>query len=294
MEALALVRVKLTILKNSYLKGNRRQLILKIFFALFILAFGAMLFKGMVAIMSVLDQTTAQALLVAALSAMMTFCVFWGLGPILNELYLRSDLELLLVAPVSRRAIFLSKFLEALNAVILPGILALATMWSYGFAQHCPWSYFVVSLVALVLTVSIAALLCIIFVMLVMRYLPTRRAQEIWTVLWTLCFGLLWAGWMIFSRSSTNRTQVALGAANLAMRRGQFLNWAPAGWAAQLCLALNRGDIASALARAALLIGVAGLLYLLAQWIFDRAFYEGWSKAQESPSRPARKARKPR
>jgi hypothetical protein len=216
--------------------------------------------------------------------------VFWGLGPILNQLYLRSDLELLLVAPISHRAIFLTKFLDALQTVLFPSLLGLASLWAFGAAHRSPWLYYPLATLAWLITVSLAVLICMLLVMIIMRFLPTRRAQELWALLWTLCFGVVWAGWMLLSNTGGNKVQMAANLASSAMRRGQFLTWAPAGWAARVCLAFAQGDWAALLANLALLCATSLCAYLLGQWVLEKAFYEGWSRLQAAPLRAVRQA----
>ena len=290
MELWALVRLKLVLLKNHYLRGQRKRVLAQLVFLGFGMLFAVSIYRGLAAVMTILSPAMAQNMLVTALSGVMTFAVFWNMSTILNQFYLSSDLELLLALPLVRRSIFAIKLLEAGQGILVPSGLALATLWGYGAAVNAALPYYGASLLILLLTLAFSLLFSVLLIMWIMRFLPARRAQELWTVFWTMAYGLIWAGWMVFSNSSSGIGQAALMAASSSVRLGRVLSWTPSGWAAGAVIGWAHANWSAVLTYGLLLAGSVVGLYYIDQLTFEKVFYEGWSRTRTAPTRKRRTA----
>lgn len=124
------------------------------------------------------------------LSVAMLLLLLTSFGTALGSLFLSSDLDLLMTAPVHRRAVFLSKLLDGIgvNYLIL-GVTALPALVGYGLSLHYGPLYFVLVVVALLGTPLLPEGLGALLVMLVARFAPARRVREIMGLLAAL-FGI--------------------------------------------------------------------------------------------------------
>lgn len=98
----------------------------------------------------------------------------------LGALFFSNDLELLMAAPVSRRAVFVAKLLDgALWYYAIIAITAAPALAAYGWRLHYQFWYFLLALLTLagapLLTAGIGALA----VMLIARYAPAHRVREV-------------------------------------------------------------------------------------------------------------------
>jgi ABC-2 type transport system permease protein len=115
--------------------------------------------------------------LLAALSVIMLLTSF---GVALGTLFLANDLELLMSAPVDRRAVFLSKMIDGMvpNYGIL-AIMALPALIAFGIGQGWGPLYYLLVVVTLVVLPLLPAGLGAMLVLLVARVAPVRRVREI-------------------------------------------------------------------------------------------------------------------
>ena len=115
--------------------------------------------------------------LLTALSLIMLLTSF---GVALGTLFLANDLELLMSAPVDRRAVFLAKMFDG----ILPSygillIMALPALVAFGLGQAWGPLYYFLVLVTLAVLPLLPAGLGAMLVLLVARVAPVRRVREI-------------------------------------------------------------------------------------------------------------------
>jgi ABC-2 type transport system permease protein len=98
----------------------------------------------------------------------------------LGALFLTSDLETLMTAPVSRRAVFTAKILDGLTtyyAIVL--ITAVPALITYGFGLRYGPLYYLLALIAVLGTPLLPAGLGALLTMLVARFAPARRVREV-------------------------------------------------------------------------------------------------------------------
>ncbi|MDH5508237.1 MAG: hypothetical protein OEZ02_13525 [Anaerolineae bacterium] len=188
-----------------------------------------------------------------------------GVGDIMHQLYLASDLELLMVAPVSNRTIFLVKLYQCSRATVIPAFLLGALLLAVGVARQAALIYFVLVLGLILMGMILATALVMGIVILLARLLPPQRVR-----------------WLM---------AVSLALLPLALLLGQqsLIKWvmAQSELLTRLSTAfLDIGRLAGIVAG----FGAAALGVMFASYqIFNKAFYGGWNRLHVVPGRPAAK-----
>ncbi len=291
----AILKQKALVWRNSLWRASSRQRTSR----LILYGFGAFLvwglFRSLRSAYLALVQTlpaAADGLLASALSGLAFFTFFWGLGTMLSQLFLSSDLELLMVAPIRRRDIYVVKLLEGVWGTLIPAIMTLTSLLAYGAAFGASLAYY---LLALAVTACLLLLLTAVgmaIVLLIVRIVPPGRAREVWTLLWVLVFGVAWVAWMLASQSNQPLNWLAQRSQSVA-QIGRIAGWTPPGWAANTLLSFREGAVSPMGLNALLLLAATAISVGLAGWLFERSFFHGWSgmrvvarraKGRSSPS----------
>ncbi len=113
------------------------------------------------------------------LSAVTLFLLVSSFGTALGSLFLTNDLDLLMCAPVNRRAVFVSKLLDGLASHYLLGLIgAIPALLMYGWRLGYGPAYYLLALLAILVTPLFPAGISSLLVMLVARFAPARRVRE--------------------------------------------------------------------------------------------------------------------
>jgi len=98
----------------------------------------------------------------------------------LGALFLTSDLETLMAAPVSRRALFTAKILDGLvTYYAITIVAAIPALVTYGLVLRYGPLYYVLAIIAVVGTPLLPAGVGALLTMLVARFAPARRVREV-------------------------------------------------------------------------------------------------------------------
>jgi ABC-2 type transport system permease protein len=213
-------------------------------------------------------------------------------GLALGSLFLSSDLELLMSAPVDRRAVFLSKILDGMgtNYGIL-AVTALPALIAYGIGLGYGPLYYLFAVLAVIGTPLLPAALGALLVLVVARFAPARRVREVLGLMAAL-FGIscsiigqtsrLWTQNLAsFQADPTAFKEQIAAIANLPI---------PTLVAGRGLTAAGNGDLLGAL------VGMAGFLILTfglfagCVVVADRMYMTGWVRMQSSGS--AQRSRK--
>ncbi len=192
---------------------------------------------------------------------LLLFFTVVGLGDTLRRLYLASDLELLLAAPLSHWAIFAAKLLECSQMVWLQSAILAFALLALGDAQDAPALYFPLAAIMLLAAIAWVTALGMGLAILLARIIPPRWMQQ-------------WIPAAIALASV-----VFLIGQQALMRR--FSNWAEA----MVFLTTALLDMSRLAAVAASLTALAAASVLAVGWLFGRAFYGGWNSFQQVPTR---------
>ncbi len=207
-------------------------------------------------------------------------------GVALGSLFLSSDLELLMSAPVDRRAVFISKILDSIALYyVLVFITAAPALVTYGFGLRYGPLYYVLALIAILGTPLLPAGLGALLVMVVARFAPARRVREVMGLAAAL-FGVTCSVISNLSRTWTrglSGTQFSLEA--ILSQVQAFINLPiPSLVAGRGLAAAGIGDIATAV------VDLSGFLLLtfgffaVCVWLADTLYVSGWVRMQSSGS----------
>ncbi|MGI5837577.1 MAG: putative ABC transporter permease subunit, partial [Chloroflexota bacterium] len=176
---LVLLRHRLRLWRNQTFRGPRRlgRILALVFTLAAGLAFLGLVYRGslgLFALLAQVDPALARPSLSILFAGVVSMGLFTGIGAVLYQLYLASDLDLLLAAPVSLRALFLLKLVEASFATCVEAIMGLAALLGYAQAVGMPPSFLPLSLLIVGATILLTAALAMGIVMLAMRIVPAR------------------------------------------------------------------------------------------------------------------------
>lgn len=189
------------------------------------------------------------------------FSAVLGLADILYQLYLSSDLELLMVAPVPGSVTFAVKLILCSRATWLPAILSGGLLAALGLARGAGGAYYLLAgLILLGAMIAVTAAMMSL-VIVAGRLIPPRRARS----------------WLPVVLALLSMALIPLQTPIMAWISSQ------GGLLSFLNHALR--ELPQMMTLAASLAGMALLASLVAYAIFGRAFYDGWNRFQEVPSR---------
>ena len=219
----------------------------------------------------------------------------FGLVPILvltlSELYLRSDIDLLMASPIYLRELFASKFAGLVTATMgLVGLLFVSILTGYGRAVDATPIFY---LGAIVLIAGITILLSAIdmsLVMLAARIMPAKRIQGLVFALSGVMGAGLWLAFQVFGRRSdapprevpfSPETPMPFSGPAPPQLRGLITSYP-----ARALQALQSSDGVTFVIQTGLFVAVTSLTLVLCFWIFKLTFYEGAARvgATASPS----------
>jgi ABC-2 type transport system permease protein len=278
---------------NSFLRGARwrQATYLIVLMALLFLCLAALaLSYGMtVGIVELTNSARATEVIVSsAFSGGLLLSIVVSFTVALAALYLSRDLDMLLTAPVPRRAVFFSKLFGGLlpsNLMVLG--FTLIPLVGYGLAmrsyepEQFGLPYYAAVLLALALLPLLPMTVGALSVMLIVRRVPAQRLGEVVglvVVAMTLSIALV-AG-------SARQLQQALTFRDLLGVLERFrAPWSPAEWLTNAVVAAGQLQWGVALGWFALLVGLSVLGLALLNVASDRLYYEGWLRMQSADQR---------
>lgn len=220
------------------------------------------------------DARAATDVIVAtALSGAMLLAVMVGFTVSLAALYLARDLDMLLVSPVSRRAVFASKLLGGiLPGFMLVGVITALPLIGHGVANDYGASYWAALVVSLLLTPVLPTAFGAVAVVFIVRRVPAHRLGEIVgliVVAMTLAIVLL--------LGSANRLQETMTFEQVMAYLNRARSpYSPAEWLTRFLAAAGRRDAATALRWLAVNVAVAAAALAPLYAVSDRIYQEGW------------------
>lgn len=225
--------------------------------------------------------------------ATLALLAFNSFGSLLSSLYLAHDLELLLVAPLPMRTIFIAKFFDGLTPQygwVL--VLFWPAMAGYGHGMGYGPTFHLSAVVALLLAPLITAGLSALLLMLVVRIVPPTRAR----LLINLAGSLVGVSFFLLSQLTVFWAPQVARTENLGLLLLADQPFWPSAWAGRALVAAGEGEFATLLVYGGLFATTALTIFssclIIAEWLY----YTGWSKlADRGQARPQRTtSRRPR
>lgn len=221
--------------------------------------------------------------------AMLLLLLVGSFGTVLSSLFLATDLDALMVAPLPIRAVFIARFLGALRTpYLLTLVLLLPILVGYGMGMAFGPAYFVVLPLVLLATPLLPAGVATVLVLAVVRIIPARRARDIVAAL----SGLLGIGFWLLSQGASGIVRRIATPETLAALRGIEQPLLPSTWAGRALVAAGRGDWLTLVGFGGLFMGASALVAAGCVLLAERTYYAGWANLADRGGRP-RTRRKP-
>lgn len=285
-----LLKLKGQTLKNSLVYLSWERLIK--FFLLFGLAIGFLCLDYLffhrilfyLAKIPVVGAILTVRLLNMAFLTFFSMLLFSNIITALSTIYLSADLSLLLSSPVRLTSVFISKFVETMmNSSWMILIFGFPIFVVCGQVYEASLFYYIVFPVVLIPFLVIPASLGIGITVLLMRFFPAKRTQQVLTIL-----GVILAACMVmFFRFLKPEQLVQEVGVNellqyLSQARIPSSPYLPSTWATEAIMSLLEKNPEAVLKNFLWLSGVAILLFGLILQLATRFYYTGWSGSGES------------
>ncbi len=225
-----------------------------------------------------------------ALFATLVMLLFTSFGAILSSLYLSGDMDLLLVAPVPMRAVFVVKIFSALTIPYLVLVVLVGPVLAgYGQGMAYGPAFFVTSVLVLLIYPLLPAGISALLVMAVVRVVPARRAREIVGILGGLLGGL----WYVLSQFSLQLAPQFATVQTINTLRRVDLPLLPSSWAAHALIAAGENDWLALLGYGSLFAGVSLVVFAGCVQVAERLYYAGWSNMADQNTQARRQPAAP-
>jgi hypothetical protein len=184
-----------------------------------------------------------------------------GVGDVMHQLFQASDLELLMVAPIPSRTIFLVKLLQGSRTTLIPALGIGAVLLALGGARRANPLYYPLVLLLIVSAMALVTALVMALVILLARLLPRNKIRT----------------WLPVA--------ISLGSLGLIFLQQSALAWfvSQTPWIAFLTEALL--DLRQLILVVAGMVALALSACLAAYSLFASSFYEGWNRFRQVPLR---------
>jgi ABC-2 type transport system permease protein len=287
-ETLWLMRARWRITVNALARGARWRRVTYLVVAA-ALAFLGLFALGVSWILTVgIRELTGQVvgkpdvIVATVLSGTLSLSVLISFTVALAALYLSADLDMLLAAPVDRRAVFASKLLGGLLpsfAVVL--LMAVVPLTGHGIAMEYGRAYYLAALGALLLLPVLPIAVGSLAVMVIVRRVSARRLGDVVglvVVAMTLSIAFVAGGARQLQEALTLRELIAVF-------EQVRVPWSPAEWLTRGVVAFARGDAATGVTWFALTGGLSAVALGLVGVLSGRLYYDGWMRLQSSDRR---------
>lgn len=300
---LKLLRLRMLIFFSSFRRAKTRGKIATIFITLVVLGFLGFLFflswvlLGFLRSPELSQYVSDVDVLLNSIPVLIIGGAFLGIlltsfGVLLQALYLAGDMDFLLSAPISIRAVFITKLLQA----ILPNfglisIFALPVMFGLGISGHYNLLYYPLVIIMLASLALAAAGLSSLLVMFIVRLFPAKRVAEILGFIGALASFICSQSGQLANFDHVTQDQ----AGQVFSMLSRFNNpWSPLTWAGRGLIDIGEGRWLSGVGFSLLAFGMAAVIFVLALNTSERLYYSGWASIRTTAhkKKPVRVSRK--
>ena len=281
-----LLKLRALIFFSSFRRAKTRGKIAIIFIVLLVLGFlGFLLFASWALLGFLRSPQLAQfsgdmSALVNSVPVLIVGGAFLGIlltsfGVLLQALYLAGDMDFLLSAPISIRAVFITKLLQA----ILPNfglisIFALPVLYGLGISSRYNLLYYPLVIIMLASLALAAAGLSSLLVMFIVRLFPAKRVAEVLGFIGALASFICSQSGQLANFDHVTQDQTT----QMFSLLSRFNNpWSPLAWAGRGLIDIGEGRWLSGVGFSLLTLGLAALIFSLALTTSERLYYSGWA-----------------
>jgi len=198
--------------------------------------------------------------------------LFIAFGQALNDLYLSSDMAILLAMPLRPSSIIVAKFvLGVLQNEVYIAVFLLPFALGYLAGLAAPWWAYPIGLAGLVLFPAILYAVLATITIVSLRFIPPSFAKE---MLWIIATIVPTAFWLLsFARLAHLEGDIA------SLQLPPPPDWLPSTWLGDLLACAGTGNASGALAWLSFIACVTVVICPLSLAVVSRGFVEGWSRA---------------
>lgn len=291
-----LLSIRWLTFRNTLLRASRRERARAraglLFSALIVGGVGAMSYQFFFPFADLAFENRSMQVILSRLPAFAFFSAFWmlmlsGVTVGIQSFYLNQEMPLLLSAPVSPRAIFSAKFLEATSTnTALFLTIGAPVLLAYSFARgYITPPYIVYLTLVLVAFCAIPSGIGILCSLLLMRALPPTRTRELLGALGVAAFACIYFVLSVSVQRVNDAKALQQGTARLATLMSEPL-FARGPWAWAGDVLAGERTAPETWERILLLWGVALVTVMLAALAAHWLHWRGWANAQELPVQP--------
>ena len=286
-----LLRLRVRITWNGFRHAKLRNKIGILFICLMLLGFayfilsmsrsllGLMRSPELVQYIGVDTQSFLATIPVLTLTALFTGTLLTSFGVLLQALYLAGDMDFLLATPVPIRAVFIAKSIQAvLPNFAFTSLFGLPILFGLGISSGYNIVYYPLVILAMIVLAFAAAGLSSLLVMLVVRFLPPRRAAEILGFMGAM-LGFVCSQMGSFANSFGKDFNIS-GSRLTGILYLANTGWLPLNWAGLGLVALGEGHWLSGFLLVGATFGFAIVAFWFALVTAERWYYSGWAGMQ--------------
>lgn len=291
-EIILLLKAKFLSYKNSSKQENKKRLLRFIIFFTIGLLFWCGTFLIVFRVLSYFSSIELIGALLASKLLAMIFLTFFSLLIFSNVItalstyFLSDDLQLLNALPMPRGSLYTSRFVENIvNSSWTVLFFSFPVFLAYGLVYKASLLYYLTLIGVIVPFLMISAAVGIVLILLMVYIFPARRLKDIILLASILLVG----GVFVFVRFLQPERFVNPESFYLVMDYITELKiptspLLPSQWATNAISPFLFGGVENMLFFI-LLLWSTGLAFLvIGEWIFERIYYDAWSKAQEAKS----------
>lgn len=293
-EVFALLKPRLWSFKNRSISKNLKGRKLRIFLFSTI---GLMFWGGTFSIfyrvltyfqrMEEFGDILAYKLLSMTLITFFSLLIFSGILTSLAKLYLARDLSLVHSMPVSRKKVFLARWIEcAIDSSWMVFVYSLPVFLSYGIVYKAGFFYYTALSVNLLPFCLIASSISAFIVMVAAVFLPAGHIRSVFVFLGLFVFLLLILSFRLM-RPEKFANPESLMSLMFYLKTIESSNspWLPTTWLFDSLRESLSGSIKSTLFHSALSWSCAITMAFATTWVSGTVYFNGLSKAQTAPRR---------
>lgn len=251
---LLLLKLKLFIILNGFIKGALKKRIRKIF----ALVGGGFLFFFLykwifdifisLSTVTIIGRNLIDNFIIVSFLGFFLFLMVSGITVSIHYLFISSDLPLLMTSPLSNNTIFMFKLIEAMFAnSSLFFFMGIPIFIVYGLITHAQWYYYPLMILNALCFLAIPISIAFLGALLIVRIIPPQRARDFMAIL----LGIVSLGiWLvlqivrasIFDKSSQDFNPGSVVSLQQISQKFLF-NLLPSTWAARALTGFANSDL---------------------------------------------------
>jgi len=290
---LLLLKLKLLILINGFIKGASKKRIRK----LIAVAGGGFLFffiyKWIFDIFATLGNISVLGSALIDNSIVMIFLGFFifllasGITVSIHYLFISSDLPLLMVSPLANNTIFTFKLIEAVfaNSTFF-FFMGIPIFIAYGFIAQAHWYYYPLMIINAVFFLTIPVSIAFLGALLIVRIIPPQRAREFMAILLGIVSLGIWLVLQIVRASTFDQNSQDFSPQTLTslqhLSQNFLFNLLPSTWTARALAGFARSDLNLIFFNFVPLVIFMVCIFNICIQLSNNAFKQGFISSQQA------------